>query len=127
MTEVENNNNEKEEEEDIPEYQRIYDGMNEICENLITTFQSFSVRTFPTASNYKQRMGLDKSAPGKQDFRKIQTKVRAIRKLAEQQYKALKPPQKREQSSSKRTGFNRLVQTTKELRDFMKLIFVENQ
>ena len=90
------------------------------CQELIDANESFSKRLFGTSANYRKKMGLSENAPGKKEFRRIQTLVRGIRTEGERVYKKHKPKKPREASNGT-TGFNRLVVCTPELTKLMKL------
>lgn len=89
-------------------------------EDLITTQESFVKRLFGSATNYRTKLNLPSTAPGKREFRHIQTLLRQILAQGERQYKKSQPKVKRTNVSTT-TGFNRLVILSAKLTAFMKL------
>lgn len=117
-----NNNNVPAVEEDEEETQLDLDflAFAKEVDELLATQESFVKRLFGSAPNYRTKMGLPEGAPGKREFRTMNTTLRKLKGLGERQYKKSKPKQKRVTVSTT-TGFNRLVILSPALTKFMKL------
>ena len=110
-----------EEQEEIEEHEKVWGGILGTIDKLLEGMESFSQRTFYEASNYKTRQKLEKTDPGKQDFRKVGTHVRKLRDGMKRQYNHVKPRDTQPRKSNGKTGFNRLVLVDAKMRKFMKL------
>ncbi len=123
---VQNNNNPPaaqvaaHEDDEVAVHEKVHAEYQACISSIRATIESFSARTFFEAGNYKAKQGLEKTDPGKADFRGLGTKVGKLGKLGDRAYKSVKPAAKRSTTEkSKTSGFNRLVITSEALCDFM--------
>ena len=122
---VANNNNAvppaaAQEDDEVANHEKVAAEFQACIASLRAQVDSFSARTFFEAGNYKSKQGLDKSDPGKADFRALGTKIGKLGKLGDRAYKSVKPAAKRSTSEkSKTSGFNRLVITSEALCAFL--------
>ncbi len=107
--------------DDVPEYEKQNVVLSSTIADIIALVESFSKRLFTSASNYKQKMELDSDAPGKKEFRQFNSQVRKLLKHTTKLYKQQKPKAKKDTSSSKHTGFNRIVHASAKMTKFMLL------
>lgn len=108
-----------EETEKLADYQKTWNAIEDLSNDILERINSFSKRTFNDASNYKARQNLEKTDPGKKEIKHLSAQVRSMVNGMKIQYTHLKP---REAPIRKpgANGFNRLVLLDNPFRTFMK-------
>lgn len=110
----------EQEEDEVTNHEKVHLEFQSSIASIRAQLDSFSARTFFEAGNYKSKQGLEKTDPGKADFRSLGTKIGKLGKLGDRAFKSVKPTAKRATTEkSKTSGFNRLVITSEALCNFL--------